>query len=117
MIREEDQIHLNNISNCIQEIEAYVQGMNFNNFVQEEEVKASVMQNLQMIGEASTLLSDEFKEQFTAIEIDTLAGLRNAHYNDEMEIDHHSLWGIIRNDLPLIKDLVGTASEQIDDEE
>ncbi|SDK33475.1 Uncharacterized conserved protein, contains HEPN domain [Catalinimonas alkaloidigena] len=117
MTREEDQIHLNNIANCIQEIEAYTEGMDFNNFVQEEEVKASVVQNLQMIGEAATLLSDEFKEQFTAIELDTLDGLRNAHYNDEMEIDHHSLWGIIQNDLPLIRDIVGTASEQLDNEE
>ena len=117
MRKEEDQVHLNNINDAIQEIYGYVQGMDYNGFVQEEEVRSSVVRNLQMIGEAVTLLSDEFKENFTAIDLEVLNGLRNAGYNNEMEIDPHGLWSIIQSDLSVISDQINVASEQLDEEE
>ncbi|MGB3617552.1 MAG: HepT-like ribonuclease domain-containing protein [Catalinimonas sp.] len=117
MRKEEDQVHLNNINDAIQEVHGYVQGMDYNAFVQAEETRMSAVRNLQMIGEAVTLLSPEFKEGFTAIDLEVLSGLRNAGYNAEMEIDPHALWSIINDDLPVIRDQINTASEQLDEEE
>ncbi len=113
-MKEEDQIHLTNIANYINEIESYVQGMDYQRFVDEEQTRVTVMQNLQHIGQAAALLSDEYTEQFTAVDIGVLEAFKGAKFSDGLEIDFHPTWNIIQNDLPLFKDLVLTNSEKMD---
>lgn len=117
MATQEDQVHLNNIINAINEIDAYVAHMDFNMFSREEETQSVVARNLQMIGDAASLLSDEIKDQYAYVDFNVLIGLKNANYDKEMELDHHFLWSIIENDLPLIRDDISRASEEIDREE
>lgn len=113
-MKEEDQVHLNNIANYINEIEAYVEGMDYQQFADEEEVRITVMENLQHIGQATDLLSDEYTEQFTAVDIRVLEAFKGAKFSDGLEIDFRPTWSIIQNDLPLFKDIVLTDSERMD---
>jgi uncharacterized protein with HEPN domain len=115
-MQEEDQIHLNNISSMINEIEAYVEGMDYNQFSQEESIRQSVAVNLQQIGEAADLLSDEFKEDFTEIDYNVLDTLKRAKFDEALEVDHRQIWNVIQNDLPEVRNLVETRSEQMDRE-
>ena len=113
-MKEEDQVHLTNIANYINEIESYVQGMDYRQFADEEEVRITVMENLQHIGQAASLLSDEYTNQFTAVDIQVLETLKNAKFNDSLEIDYRPVWSIIQNDLPVFRDLILTDTEQMD---
>ncbi len=113
-MREEDEIHINNIISCISEIEGYVEGISYDEFVREEEVRQSVASNLQEIGEAAGLLSDDFVSQFTDIDYRVLESLKRAKFDEGLEIDHHAIWSIINEDLPIFRDTLSTASEQID---
>ena len=113
-MNEEDQVHLTNIANYINEIEAYTQGMDYQQFVDEEETRVTVMENLQHIGQATALLSDEYTERFTAVDIRVLEAFKGAKFSDGLEIDYHPTWSIIQNDLPVFKDLVLSDSEQMD---
>lgn len=117
MATQEDQVHLNNIANAIGEIDSYVENINFNQFQREEDIQAAVARNLQMIGDAASLLSDEVKDNYGYIDFNVLIGLKNSIYNIEMERDRHLLWSIIENDLPIIRDDVLTATEEINREE
>ena len=117
MTKQEDQVHLNNIVNSINEIDSYVTNLDYNMFVQAEEIQGTVARNLQMIGDAASLLSDDVRDRFGYIDFNVLINLKNAVYNIEMERDPHVLWHIIINDLPVIKDDILTATEEINREE
>lgn len=113
-MKEEDQVHLTNIANYINEIRSYVQGMDYQQFADEEGVRVTVMQNLQHIGQASSLLSDEYTSQFTAVDIQVLNTLKSAKFNDGLEIDYRPVWSIIQNDLPVFRDTILTNTERMD---
>lgn len=116
-MKEEDQIHLNNITTLINEVDAYLGNMDYNQFAREESIRQSVAVNLQQIGEASDLLSPEFKEDFTEVDYSVLNALKRAKFDEAMEIDHRQVWSIIENDLPEFRDMIETRSEQMDSEE
>ncbi len=116
-MKEEDEIHVNNIISCINEIQGYTEGMTYEDFSREEEVRMSVVSNLQEIGEAASLLSDEFVSQFTDVDYRVLESLKRAKFNEYVEMDYRPVWGIIENDLPTFRDLLSTASEQMNLEE
>lgn len=113
-MKEEDQVHLTNIANYVNEIESYVQGMDYRQFADEESVRVTVMQNLQHIGQAASLLSDEYTSEFTAVDIQVLNTLKSAKFNDGLEIDYRGVWGIIKNDLPIFRDTILTNTERMD---
>lgn len=113
-MNEEDQYHLNNIANYISEIESYVQGMDYHDFEEEEEVRVTVMQNLQHIGQAASLLSDDFSSQFTDIDYHVLDTFKAAKFDNSLEHGYQQIWAVITNDLPQFRDLIMTESERAD---
>ena len=106
---------MNNIVNCINEIESYTKHLDYTGFVKEEGTKGAVSRNLQMIGDAAYMLysSDDWKRKFEDVNLQSLISLKNAWYNDEWEVDHQMLWNIIEADLPEIKEVVSTESEKM----
>ena len=107
-------MHLTNIANYINEIESYVTGMDYQQFTDEEEVRITVMENIQHIGQAASLLSEEYTSQFTAIDMQVLNTLKSAKFDDSLEMDYHGVWGIIQNDLPVFRDTIVADAEQMD---
>ena len=88
--------------------------MDYQDFVDEEEVRITVMENLQHIGQAVDLLSDEYMEQYTAVDMQVLEAFKGAKYSDGLEIDFHPTWSIIQNDLPMFRDIILTDTERMD---
>ena len=117
MATQEDMAHLNNIVNAINEIDGYVGGMDYNQCARDEETQGVAARNLQMIGDAAGMLTDEVKDEYGYVDFNVLIGLKNANYDKELELDHHFLWNIIENDLPFIRDDIARVSEEIDREE
>lgn len=107
-----------NIATGIQMIQMDTSGLDYNQFVGEEQVKESVYTNLQMVGEAAYELAKN-DDEILGLNFDTdlLAGFRNARYNEEAEIDHHSVWGIIQNDLETIRLEALDAAERLQENE
>jgi uncharacterized protein with HEPN domain len=117
MASAEDQLHLANMVSAINEIEEYARYFDYNKFVADEETRTAIVRNLQMIGDAATFLTDEFKDTYGEIDYNVLENLRYAMYNNETEIDPNFLWGIIENDLPVIREDVINASTQLSRDE
>ncbi|WKN32086.1 DUF86 domain-containing protein [Porifericola rhodea] len=113
-MKEEDQVHLSNISTMINEIDAYIGSMEYDQFSREESIRQSVATNLQQIGEAADLLSDEFKENFTSVDYNVLNALKRAKFDEAWEVDHRQIWNVVKNDLPEFRNVIETRSEQLD---
>ena len=114
MNKEEQQLHLNNIIKGIEEIQEETREITYQQFTREEQVKEAVYANFQMIGQAAYQLSSGSDNvQGLNFATDVLSAFRNARYNEEAEINHQAVWGVIENDLELIHDEAIEASAKI----
>lgn len=114
---DEDRLHIQNIIRSAVEIEGYTKGMDYEDFTTNENTRAAVYQNLSMIGNEASLLSDEFKNQYDELDLRVLENLQQANYNEEMEIFHKQAWHIATQDIPLIKEKLTDVQPRINPEE
>lgn len=117
MTPDEDKLHIQNIIRSANEIDGYTKGMSYEDFTANESVRTAVARNLSMIGNEAYLLSDYFKNQYDEIDMRVLENLKNAQYNEEMEIDHHYIWNVVTSDIPLIRDKLSDVQPRIEQEE
>ena len=59
----------------------------------------AIIRSLEIIGEASTKLNDEFKAKYPHIEWKKMAGTRNRLIHDYFGVDYDIVWDIIQTKL------------------
>lgn len=109
---KEDSLYLIHISECIEKIESYVYGLDFEEFYKKSIVQDAVLRNLQILAESTQRLSDEFKSKYTEIEWHKIAGIRNILVHDYLGIDLKTVWSAIKINLPELKKVIQTAVDE-----
>jgi uncharacterized protein with HEPN domain len=61
---------------------------------------------MEIIGEASNHLSVELKSRFSDIEWAQIVGMRNVFAHEYFGIDSTLVWGIIKSDIPELKEKI-----------
>ena len=72
----------------------------------------AVVRQLEIIGEASRQLSDDFREQHDDVPWRAIIGMRNRIAHDYLNIDLDVVCGVVQHDLP---DLKRRVHEVLDD--
>lgn len=104
---EELRVHLNNITQLIHQILNETEGLGFEDFRKNEQLKERIFTQLQEIGEASREIMDTTNPYSEDREIvEALSAFRNARFNQESEYGGQIVWGIINEDLPVIEDIM-----------
>ena len=103
---------IEDILEAIGKIERYVLDMEWEIFQSDEKTGDAVVRNLEIIGEASNRLPDDFKEKNNTIEWFKIVGLRHRIVHDYFGVDLAIIWQIIQHDLPNLKEefkkIIGT---------
>ena len=60
----------------------------------------AIVRSLEIIGEASKKLDDEFKVKYPHVEWKKMAGTRNRLIHDYFGVDYDIVWDIVRTKLP-----------------
>ncbi|MGB9667159.1 MAG: DUF86 domain-containing protein [Candidatus Cryosericum sp.] len=85
----------------------------FADFVSNTETVDAITRNLEIVGEASRMLPEDFKEEHREIPWRTLSGLRNRIAHEYFGIDESVIWQIARHELePLIRDISAILSTE-----
>lgn len=98
-----DKQRLLHIAEAINEIEAYTAGQHFDTFLTNSMMRFASVKQIEIIGEAANLLSDETKELAPSIPWKQIIGLRHILVHEYFGIDSNLIWQIIEQDLPLLK--------------
>jgi len=106
MSKRTPDLLLGDILDSSMKIMEYTKSMTFENFSQDNKTIDAVIRNFEIIGEASNLLPDEFKDQHPAIDWHRIRGFRNRVVHDYFGIDLQIIWKIIADQIPfLIKEI------------
>ncbi|PSL03314.1 DUF86 domain-containing protein [Cecembia rubra] len=77
MSKRDDKLLLGDILEAATKILKYTQGMNYDTFIKDEKTIDAVIRNFEIIGEASSMLSDSHKQSKNTIPWNRLKGFRN----------------------------------------
>ncbi len=106
---EGDKVRISHIKEAIALILEFTEGMDFENFARNKLVQSAVTRQFEIIGEATTNISEETKNSFPEIEWRKIKGFRNLLIHEYFKVDAAELWEAITQDIPLldhqIKDL------------
>ena len=103
---KDDTLYLIHISECIQRIESYLEGINRKAFLASTLVQDAVLRNLQVMAESTQHLSQATKQDQNEIEWHNISGFRNVLVHDYLGVDIERIWDIIEKELPPLKEAV-----------
>ncbi len=99
---QHDQAYLLDVLKASRKIIRITTGMTREQFGKDDVVQDSVIRQIEIIGEAATKVSKEFKESNPEIAWREMIGMRNRLIHDYSEIDLAQVWKTLREDIPVL---------------
>ncbi len=98
-----DKTRIIHILEAITEIEKYLTGVSYDDFLANSEKRFATIKQIEIIGEACNGLTDDFKEFHPEIAWKPIKGFRNISIHEYFAVNFHIVWEIAQNDLPVLK--------------
>lgn len=105
------RVYLDDIADAVDQIESYVEGMDYDAFIEDRKTIDAVIRNLEIIGEAVKNLPDESKEKAKSIPWQKIVDLRNILIHAYFGVNLEIVWDVVENKL---EDLKMTVKEMLE---
>ena len=97
------QVYVDDILECLERIEEYVEGWDVDDFEGNFQLQDSVIRRLEIIGEAAKNMPEEIKQKHSKIPWKKIAGTRDVLIHAYFGIDLGMIWKVVKDDLPILK--------------
>ena len=74
-------------------------------------IQDAVVRELEIIGEAVKRLSDQIKKDNSSIPLRAIGDMRNKLIHEYFSVDTKVVWGVIENDLSMLKEAMNSLVE------
>ncbi len=96
------------ILQAINEIENFVEGMDYRDFIADPKTMRAVERNIEIIGEAASKIPYEIRKQYPRIPWGGMKGMRNAVSHGYDQVEYESVWDVIKDRLPELKAMLNS---------
>ncbi|HRH38066.1 MAG TPA: DUF86 domain-containing protein [Flavobacteriales bacterium] len=100
MSKRSDKQLLLDMQEATSRVLRYTAGFDERLFLEQEQTIDSVVRNIQIIGEAASRISKEFRDAHPEIEWPGIIGMRHRLVHDYFEIEEKLIWRVIETKLP-----------------
>jgi uncharacterized protein with HEPN domain len=101
--RIRDKSRLEHILQAIERIRRYTKGKTFDDFIADDMMYYAVVKNIEIIGEVSNVLTEEFRNTHPDTPWKLVNGMRNYIVHEYFQVDNNVVWDVITGDLPLLE--------------
>jgi len=101
-----DITYLGDVLDAIKRIEGYLRRVDKEDFQKNLMMQDAVMHQIEIIGEASNNVSEEFQERHLELSWMEMRAIRNKIVHDYREVNLNVIWDTAKNDLPPLKKLI-----------
>ena len=108
-------VFITHILENIEKIESFTKDLAKEGFLKDELKQYAVVRAIEIIGEASKNLSEDFKKEHPEVEWKEIIGARDKISHHYFGIKLSTIWNIITNDLPDLKKKVKAIIEKNND--
>jgi uncharacterized protein with HEPN domain len=102
MSKREDAAVIQDIKEAIDRIMSYTSLMGYDDFLRDYKTQDAVVRNIEILGEAAKLLSDEAKSNYQKIPWKDIAGTRDKLIHDYFGVNIDIVWDIAKNEIPVL---------------
>jgi uncharacterized protein with HEPN domain len=95
--------YVSDIDKAIVNIETFIAGMTYEEFVRDEKTIWAVIRGFEVIGEAVKSLPEEMKTKHQNIPWKEMAAMRNKLIHEYFGVDVRVLWKTAKEDIPSVK--------------
>ena len=101
-----DITRLEHIVQAIERIKRYTLGKRFDDLVKDDMMYYAVVKNIEILGEASNMLTEDFRDAHPNTPWKLVNGMRNYIVHEYFQVDNTVIWDVIQNDLPQLENQV-----------
>ncbi|MDX9744213.1 MAG: DUF86 domain-containing protein [Arcobacteraceae bacterium] len=96
-------LFLEDISERIEKINSFTDGMSYEDFVQDDKTVSACIREIEVIGEATKQIPKEITDKFYDLPWSLMAKMRDKLIHWYFEIDEEIVWNVVKDKLPTIK--------------
>jgi len=108
-----DKVRLQHILDAIQEVENYLNGVTYDQFLINSEKRFATIKQIEIVGEACNAITDELKTTYPLIPWKPIVGFRNISIHEYFGVNLQLIWEIANNDLPDLKEQMLTVLKSL----
>lgn len=98
-----DIIYIYHIRDSVKKIIDYSKDVSESDFKKKTIIQDAIIRQIEIIGEASSKLSSDFKKKYNNIPWKNIIGMRNKLIHDYFGVDINAVWKTIKMDIPFLK--------------
>jgi len=102
-MKKDVKIFLNHILESIENIDSFSKNISKSEFMKEKLNQNAIVRELEIIGEASKNIPDDFRKEHSSINWKEIIGTRDKIIHHYFGVDLEIIWDIIKNDIPKLK--------------
>jgi len=103
---KDNLVYIHHILDAITQVETYLENVNFETFSSNRMIFDAVTRQLEIIGEASNNIEDEFQKQFPNIPWRKVIGTRNLLIHEYFGVNKKVIWDACQDDIPELKKII-----------
>jgi uncharacterized protein with HEPN domain len=100
---KDDTLYISHILSAISDINELTSGLSLDNFLENKAVKLAVVKSLEVIGEASKNISEDFKIKHNKIPWKDIIRMRDKTIHRYFGISYELVWKVVKSDIPQIE--------------
>ncbi len=103
MNNKDNNVYVRDILECVDRVNTYIAGFDYEHFVRTRLVIDAVIRNIEVIGEACNNLSRDFRSCHPQVEWRRIIATRNVLIHGYAQVDIEIVWNIAKIELPKLK--------------
>jgi uncharacterized protein with HEPN domain len=110
-----DLLRADHILSAISEVEKYLAGVSFEDFLSNSEKRFATIKQIEIVGEACKNISPGIKENHPEVAWKSINGFRNISIHEYFDVGFDVVWEIATNDLPILKEQFELINKELSD--
>ncbi len=98
-----DLPYLQHIRDAIDKIIKYLGNLEYESFMENDLVQDAIIRQIEILGEATKQLSEDFRQTPPQVKWKSIAGMRDKLIHGYMGVDLNAVWDTVNNDIPRLK--------------
>ncbi len=100
MSSHSDLVYVAHIRDAARKVIRFTNGLSFEDFLADELTQWAVIRGMEIIGEASTKISNDFVKQHPDFPWRHMRGMRNVLIHNYADVDLSIVWRVVQEELP-----------------
>ncbi|MCG9130918.1 DUF86 domain-containing protein [Candidatus Poribacteria bacterium] len=100
------RLYLKDIFEAMVAIQSFVEGMDFDLFVEDDRTTSAVVRKLEIIGEAAKNVPEMIRQKYPRVPWRNMAGMRDRIIHAYFAVDYVVVWNTLKVDIPRLQPII-----------